>query len=199
MPQPLMKSRGSEPIESEFGSKEGKEEEASRVEEPAGPNITFYPRMAERLLYEETDMEQLQAQQANLKGELSGLTEMISDLIDKKNGLLNDYEQVLREKRAYKRLRKNLEQEYEAYLFMLDGDYCQRLDEESERLRQVLVQLRREVHALNTDLSRPLVRNADREAVRAEQLEKQFYELQIGQENLIANNRRKQDRLALLA
>lgn len=56
---------------------------------------------------------------------------MISDLIDKKNGLLNEYEQVVRDKRAYKRLKKNLEEEYEGYLFMLDGDYCQRLDEES--------------------------------------------------------------------
>jgi hypothetical protein len=154
--------------------------------------------MAERLLYEDTALDQLKSQQANLRGELSGLSEMISDLIDKKNGLLSDYEHVIREKRAYKRLKKNLEQEYEAYLFMLDGDYCQRLDEESERLRQVLVQLRHEVHALNTDLSRPLVRKADREGVRAEQLEKQFYEMQMGQEKLVSSNKRKQERLALL-
>lgn len=49
---------------------------------------------------------------------------MISDLIDKKNNIMNEYEQVVRDKRAYKRLMKNLEQEYEGYLFMLDGDYC---------------------------------------------------------------------------
>jgi CRISPR/Cas system endoribonuclease Cas6 (RAMP superfamily) len=70
-------------------------------------------------------------QQGKLKGELSGLNEMITDLIDKKNGVLSDYEQVVKEKKAYKRLRKNLEEEYEGYLFMLDGDYCKRLDEES--------------------------------------------------------------------
>ena len=77
-----------------------------------GANVTFYPRMAEQLLYEDTALDDLRLQQANLRGELSGLSEMISDLIDKKNGVLNEYEVLVREKRAYKRLRKNLEQEY---------------------------------------------------------------------------------------
>ena len=123
---------------------------------------------------------------------------MISDLIDKKNGILNEYQQVVREKRAYKRLKKNLEQEYEGYLFMLDGDYCQKLDEETERLRQVLVQLRHEVHALNNDLSRPLIKNQDKQTLKIQQLQKEFYEMQMGKEKLQLSNKRKQERLAQL-
>lgn len=48
-----------------------------------------------------------------------------------------------------------MEQEYEGYLFMLDGDYCQKLDEETQRQRQVVVKVRKEVHALNAELSKP--------------------------------------------
>ena len=66
------------------------------MEDMIEPNITFYPHLADRLLYEDTALEQLRGQQANLKGELSGLSEMINDLIDKKNGILNEYEQVVR-------------------------------------------------------------------------------------------------------
>jgi hypothetical protein len=82
---------------------------------------------------------------------------------------------------------------------MLDGDYCQRLDEESERMRQLLIQLRHEVHAMNIELSRPVGdKRTEKEEQRAEQVEKQFYEKQMEFEKLQTSNQRKQERLALL-
>lgn len=53
---------------------------------------------------------------------------MITDLVNKKSDLANEYEEIIKERKCYKRLKKNLEQEYEGYLFMLDGDYCLKLD-----------------------------------------------------------------------
>lgn len=37
---------------------------------------------------------------------------MIDDLVNKKSDLLNEYEEIVKEKKCYKRLKKNLEQEY---------------------------------------------------------------------------------------
>lgn len=62
---------------------------------------------------------------------------------------------------------------------MLDGDYCQRLDEESEKMRQLLVELRHEVHAMNTELSRPVGKRTEKEEQKTEQVEKHFYEKQM--------------------
>lgn len=74
---------------------------------------------------------------------------MIDDLVNKKSDLLNEYQEIIKEKKCYKRLKKNLEQEYQGYLFMLEGDYCQKLDQEAEKDRLTLNKLKREVHALN--------------------------------------------------
>lgn len=42
---------------------------------------------------------------------------------------------------------------------MLDGDYCQKLDEETQKQRQVLAKVKKEVHSLNVELSKPSVKD----------------------------------------
>lgn len=75
---------------------------------------------------------------------------------------------------------------------MLDGDYCQKLDEETKRQRQVVVKVRKEVHALNAELSKPSVKDVYKDTLPAEEKEKEYYELQMNEEKCITNNKRKQ-------
>jgi dsDNA-specific endonuclease/ATPase MutS2 len=65
-----------------------------------------------------------------LKGELLGLNEMITDMLDKKNEVLNEYESIVRQKKGYKKLMKSLQEEYESYQSMLQGNYHIKLEEE---------------------------------------------------------------------
>ena len=43
-----------------------------------------------------------------MKGELSGINEMITDLVNKKSDLASEYEEIIKERKYYKRLKKNL-------------------------------------------------------------------------------------------
>lgn len=53
--------------------------------ESIDPNLTFHPEMVDRLLYDEKAMDRLLEEQKRLKGELVGLNEMITDMLDKKH------------------------------------------------------------------------------------------------------------------
>lgn len=53
------------------------------------PNLTFHPQRVDRLLYDEKAIDRLHLQQKRLKGELVGLNEMITDMLDKKHEVLN--------------------------------------------------------------------------------------------------------------
>jgi hypothetical protein len=81
---------------------------------------------------------------------------------------------------------------------MLEGDYCQRLDEETERQRQLLGKLKKEVHALNSELSKPIVKDVYKEDIQVERIEKEFYELQMIGEKQRSNNKRRLEHLTTL-
>lgn len=50
-------------------------------------------------------------------------------MLDKKYELVNEYESVIKQKKCYKKLTKNLEEEYDAYQCMLEADYPIKLEE----------------------------------------------------------------------
>ena len=85
-----------------------------------------------------------------------GLNEMISDLLNKKHEVLNEYEQIIRQKKGMQKVKRNLQQEYQGYLFMLDGDYCLKLDKEIQKDKQILIKLKKEVHRMDVELSKPV-------------------------------------------
>ena len=62
-----------------------------------------------------------------------GLNEMISEMVDQKNEVLSQYESIVKQKKVYKRMMKDMKEEYDGYQTMLEGDYELKIDEELER------------------------------------------------------------------
>lgn len=62
-----------------------------------------------------------------------GLNEMISEMVDQKNEVLSQYESIVKQKKVYKRMMKDMKEEYDGYQTMLEGDYELKIDEELEK------------------------------------------------------------------
>ena len=54
----------------------------------------------------------------------------IEEFVDRKSEMLNEYEKMVRRGKGYKKLKASLEEEYKGYLFMLNGDYITKVEEE---------------------------------------------------------------------
>ncbi len=111
-----------------------------------------------------------------MKDELKGLNEIVSEMLDKKYELVNDYESVVKQRKWYRRLARNLEEEYEGYQTMLQGDYHIRVEQEIEVATRQCQELKREVHSLNAELSKPLIKSMQQSDLKLEKLEKEVFE-----------------------
>ena len=72
----------------------------------------------------------------------------IEEFVDRKTEMLNEYESAVRQGRGYRKLKKNLEEEYQGYLFMLSSDYISKVDQECSKDKRRLLLLRKEVKEL---------------------------------------------------